>query len=44
MIYVSSFMKISRGVEGIFRFCLSILRGCNVGISDDKDLRSAPLK
>jgi hypothetical protein len=32
MIYIPSFMKT------IFRFCLSNLGGCNVGITDERDL------
>jgi hypothetical protein len=38
MIYIPSFMKIGTGVQAILRFCLSKLRGCNVGITDGKDL------
>jgi hypothetical protein len=37
-IYVPSFMKIGTGVQAIFKFCLRNLRGCNVGITDRKDL------
>jgi hypothetical protein len=37
-------MKIGTGAEGILRFCLSNLKGCNVGITDRKDLCSVPLK
>jgi hypothetical protein len=34
MIYIPSFMKISRGLQAILRFCLSNFKGCNVGIID----------
>jgi hypothetical protein len=44
MIYLSSFMKIGTGVQAILRFCLRNLRGCNVGITDGKYLRSMPLR
>jgi hypothetical protein len=30
-------MKIDTGVEGILKFCLSNLKGSNVGISDGRD-------
>jgi hypothetical protein len=36
--YISGFKKIGTGVEGILRFCLSNLKGCNVGITDKRDL------
>jgi hypothetical protein len=32
MIYISSFMKISRHAQAVLRFCLNNLRGCSVGI------------
>jgi hypothetical protein len=38
MIYVPSFMKIGTGVEAISRFYLSNFKGCNVGISNGRDL------
>jgi hypothetical protein len=38
MIYIPSFMKIGTGVQAILRFCLRRLRGCNVGITDGRDL------
>jgi hypothetical protein len=44
MIYLPSFMKIGTGVQVILKFCLRILRGCDVGISDGRDLRSTPLR
>jgi cytochrome c553 len=31
-IYIPSFMKIGAGLQKLLRFCLSNLRGCNVGI------------
>jgi hypothetical protein len=37
-IYVPSLMTIDTGVQAIFRFCLKNLRGCNVGITDGRDL------
>jgi hypothetical protein len=43
IIYLRSFSKIVRGVQAILRPCLRNLRGCNVGITDGRDLRSAPL-
>jgi hypothetical protein len=36
-ICMQSYMKIGTGVRGILRFCLSNLKGCNVGISDGRD-------
>jgi hypothetical protein len=38
IINLPSFMKIGTGVKVILRFCLSILNGCNVGITDGRDL------
>jgi hypothetical protein len=38
MIFLQSCQKIGKGVEGILRFCLSSLKGCDVGISDGRDL------
>jgi hypothetical protein len=38
MIYIPSFMKLGKGFQGIIRVCLSNMRGCNVGITDGKDL------
>jgi hypothetical protein len=37
MIYLGSFM-ISTGVQAILMFCNSNFNGCNVGITDRKDL------
>jgi hypothetical protein len=41
MIHVQSFMIIGSGFEGILRFCLRNLKGCNVGVTDGSDLRIA---
>jgi hypothetical protein len=38
MIYIPSFLKVGTDVQAILRFCLRKLRGCNVGISDERDL------
>jgi hypothetical protein len=38
MIYIPSFMKIGTGIKALLRVCLRILRGCNVGITDGKNL------
>jgi hypothetical protein len=38
MILLPSSMKIGTGIIAIFMFRLSNLNGCNVGISDGKDL------
>jgi hypothetical protein len=38
VIYIQSFMNTGTGIEAILRFCLRNLRGCNVGITDDKYL------
>jgi hypothetical protein len=38
MIYIPSFMKIGKGIQAILRFCLRNLIGCNVGITDGRDL------
>jgi hypothetical protein len=32
------FMKIGTGVQAVLRLCLSSLRGCNIGITDGRDL------
>jgi hypothetical protein len=44
MIFLPSFMKIGTGVEGIIRFGLSNLKGCNVGTTGGSDLSNTPLK
>jgi hypothetical protein len=38
MIYTEHFMKIGIGIEALLRSCLSKLKGCNVGITDDRDV------
>jgi hypothetical protein len=38
VIFLSSFMKIGLGVQAILRFFLRNLRGCNVGITNGRDL------
>jgi hypothetical protein len=38
MIYIPSFMKIVTGVQAILTIYLINLRGCNVGITDGRDL------
>jgi hypothetical protein len=38
MIYLQSFVKVGTGVQAILRFCLRNLRGCDVGITDGRDL------
>jgi hypothetical protein len=43
-IYGPSFMKIGTDVQAMLRFCLRNLRGCNIGITDGKELQSAPLR
>jgi uncharacterized protein YraI len=44
MIFLPSFMKINKGVQALFRFCLSNMNGCNVGSTNGKDLSNAPLR
>jgi hypothetical protein len=43
MMYISSSMKIGTGVQALLRVFLSNLKDCNVDITDDRDLRNAPL-
>jgi hypothetical protein len=31
-------MKIGVGIQAILRFCLSNMKGCDVGITDEEDL------
>jgi hypothetical protein len=38
MIYIPSFMKIDTGIQAILRFYIGNFRGCNVGITDERDL------
>jgi hypothetical protein len=44
MLYLPSFMKIGRGVHEILRFFLRNLSGCNVGITDRRDLLITPFR
>jgi uncharacterized protein YraI len=37
-IQLPNFTKIATGVQAIIRFCLRNLRGCNVGITDRRDI------
>jgi hypothetical protein len=37
IIYLPSFMKIGTGIQATLRFCLSNLKGTNVGSTDDRD-------
>jgi hypothetical protein len=36
--YIPSFTKIGLGIQAILILCLISLRGCNVGITDERDL------
>jgi hypothetical protein len=38
MIYIPRFMKTGTGVQAILRFFFTNLRGCSVGITDERDL------
>jgi hypothetical protein len=38
MIYIPSFMKISRGIQAILRVCPRNLNACNFGITDGNEL------
>jgi hypothetical protein len=38
MIFLPSYMKTGAGVQAVLKFCLRNLRGCNVGISEVKEL------
>jgi hypothetical protein len=44
MTYIPSFMKTGIGAERTLRFRLSNLKGCNVGITNGRNLCSVPLK
>jgi hypothetical protein len=44
MIFLPTFMKIGAGVQTILRFCPRNLRGSNAGVTDGKELWSAPLR
>jgi hypothetical protein len=41
IIYIPSFMKIDAGIQAILRFFLRNLRGCNIGITDVRDMNYA---
>jgi hypothetical protein len=38
IIRLQSFMKIGTDIQAILRFCLRNMRGCNIDITDGKDL------
>jgi hypothetical protein len=38
MIYTQNFMKIGADDQTILRGCLRNLKGCNVGVTDERDL------
>jgi hypothetical protein len=38
MIYIQSSTNIIIGLQAIFRFCHNSLKGCNVGITDGREL------
>jgi hypothetical protein len=44
IILLPSLMKNDTGFQELLRFCLRNLSGSNVGISDRRDLWSAPLR
>jgi hypothetical protein len=44
MICIPSFMIINTGIQAILRFCFNNLRGDNVGITDRRDVLSAPFR
>jgi hypothetical protein len=44
MPYIISVMKSGTDVQAILRFCLRNLKGRNVGITERRDLRVAPLR
>jgi hypothetical protein len=44
MIYVPYFMKTRTGVQAVLKFCLRNLRGCNVVITDGKNLFTTPMR
>jgi hypothetical protein len=43
-IYVPSSMKTGTGFQAILRFCLRNMRGCNVGITDGRNILITPLR
>jgi hypothetical protein len=44
MIYFPSCMKTGTGVQAILTICLRNLKGCNIGITNGRDLQSTPLR
>jgi hypothetical protein len=44
MTYVPNFMKTGTGFQALSRVCPRNLRGCNVGITDGRDLCCTPLR
>jgi hypothetical protein len=42
--YIPSFMKLGIDIQAILILCLISLRGCNMGITDERDLWIAPLR
>jgi hypothetical protein len=44
VMYVLIFMKNSTAIQAILKFCLINLNLCNTGVTDGKELRSAPLR
>jgi hypothetical protein len=38
ILYISSFMNNGTDVQAILKFCLRNLRGCNVGVTDGRDI------
>jgi hypothetical protein len=44
MKYIQSFMETGTGVQATLQFSLINLRGCNVGITEGRDLRTTPLR
>jgi hypothetical protein len=44
MMYIPSFKTIGSDIQVLLRFCLNCVRGCNVGITDGKDLLIIPLR
>jgi uncharacterized protein YraI len=37
-VYIPNFMTIDTGVEAVLRSCNRNLKGCNIGITDGRDL------
>jgi hypothetical protein len=38
VMYLTSFVKIGTGVQGVLRFCFRNMKACNDGITDGQDL------